>query len=104
VSDEPRAERQDPFIHEPLPYVVKLRTTISDDAPPATLEFKVVAYSVWEALSQALMEAGATSPDGSKHTVESIGPNVAAWWALKRMNRRAEEGRDGRKKTDATRG
>lgn len=67
--------------HDPLPYVVRLRVTHGDDAPPETREIKTVAYSALEAVMQAHMEAAGSSViDESRVVVEWIGPDEPDYW------------------------
>lgn len=69
----------DVFIHRPLPYIVVLRGAVSDDHPPSRIERRVVAYSVFEAMMQALLEAAGVAPDSTKWQVDSIGPDLPAY-------------------------
>jgi hypothetical protein len=72
------------WVHEPLPYIVRVRSTLTDDASPTTREFNVIAYSVMEAYMQAVIEAGGIGLDDMKHKVESVWPSVAHFkaWVL----------------------
>ena len=70
------------WAHEPLPYVVRLRVTASDDAVPMVVEHRCVAYSTFEAVMQALMvTSGRPSAEESNIRVESVAPDVARWLA-----------------------
>jgi hypothetical protein len=72
--------------HAPLPYVVTLRSVGDDDAVAQRWERRVVAYSVFEAVSQAMLEVtGAMPADVSaqaKLAVEAIAPDVEAFFRL----------------------
>lgn len=70
------------FVHEPLPYIVRLRSTLSDDAVPETREFPVLAYGIFEAWMQAILEAGGTGIEDARHQVESISPDLPAYLRL----------------------
>jgi hypothetical protein len=73
----------DSFTHEPLPYVITLRSTLDDDAPPTVREFKVTAYSLFEAVIQATVEAGGSGLADEKHKAERIAPDLDAYWKVK---------------------
>lgn len=70
------------FVHEPLPYTVRLREMLSEDSIPSTREFNIVAYSVFEAWIQAVAEAGGTGIEDAKYKLEHIGPNVPHYVAM----------------------
>lgn len=78
--------KHDIFTHEPLPYVVRLRETLAgdDDAVPQIREERVTAYSVMEAMLQAIFLAGGTGVEDSRYRVESIGLDLPAYIALVR--------------------
>jgi hypothetical protein len=67
--------------HDPLPYLVRLRISLTDDAVPEIREFKVVGYSLMEATMQAFFEAtGSSVIDDAKIKVEFVGPDEPAYW------------------------
>ena len=75
--------KHDAWTHDPFPYIVRLRITLDDDAAPETVERQVTAYSVFEAVVQAVMEAtGGSAFDDSKIQVESISPDLPAYAQL----------------------
>lgn len=65
--------------HLPLPYMVRARVVADDDAPPQVREFRVVAYSVFEAMMQVCVEAGSVSLDDAKVKIEEIKPDEQAY-------------------------
>ena len=65
--------------HQPLPYVVKVRVTSSEDSAPQVREFRMFAYSAYEALLQAMFEAGGQSIDDVKVKLEEIRPDLPAY-------------------------
>jgi hypothetical protein len=69
----------DTWAHAPLPYVVVLRVAATEDEEPVTSTHRLRAYSVIEALLQASMQATGHYAEG-KVTVESIAPDVEAYW------------------------
>ena len=72
----------DAFTHGPLPYIIRLRVSIDDDAPPQIREFHITAYSVIEAVFQAIFEAGGTELNDAKTMVDSVRPDEPAFYAL----------------------
>lgn len=78
MADEPKTGG-DIHMHAPLPYRVVLRASVSDDSAPERFEKRVVAYSLMEAMMQAIMEATGAAPETGKYQVESIAPDVPAW-------------------------
>ncbi len=67
----------DTFSHRPLPYEVVLRVVVDEDgSPQPTINWNGYAYSVMEAMMQAMMEAGRTSVSEGKYNVVSIRPDV----------------------------
>lgn len=70
------------FVHEPLPYVVRLRSTLTDDAVPEVRDFHVLAYGVFEAAMQAVMEAGGLGLEDARHRVESVSADLPAYIRL----------------------
>lgn len=78
------------YAHEPLPYVVRVRTTLGEDSVPDVQERHVTAYSLYEAMFQAVVEATGTAPDAAKYVVEHIGPDLPAYTAAVVANRLAE--------------
>jgi hypothetical protein len=83
VSDE-KNRSSDPslFIHEPLPYIVYVRSTLSDDAVPEIRAFRVTAYGIFEAWLGALILAGANGVEDTRHRVESIEPDLPAYMRM----------------------
>lgn len=70
------------FTHAPLPYIVRIRVVVDDDATPESREFKLTAYSVLEAMMQALYQAGGTAIDGVNYKVEDIRPDIAEYYRM----------------------
>ena len=94
MADEPRREIGDLkgnfWQHMPLPYVVRVRATLSDDAPPVTAEYHLWAYSVMEAGIEASYEAcGAI--DQARVVVEHIEPDLSAYLAAVQQYELAKE-------------
>ncbi len=69
------------YAHAPLPYVVVLRVGLGDDAPSERIEHHIVAYSAYEAVHAAIIEACGSFENG-KIKVESLRPDVAAYWVM----------------------
>lgn len=66
--------------HRPLPYYVRLRLAKSEDETPTLHEWRGTAYSLFEAMLQAMMVAtGKTDPEQQSLKVEAIEPDVAAY-------------------------
>lgn len=82
MSDEQKLPSESVFVHEPLPYVVRLRSTLTDDAIPEERDFHVVAYGIFEALLQATFEAGGTGIEDARHRAVSISADVPAYLRL----------------------
>jgi len=61
--------------HSPLPYVVRLRVAMDEDSVPEVSEFHVTAYSIFEAMMQATLQAGGQVLDGTKIRVEDVRPD-----------------------------
>ena len=53
-----------------------------DDDIPQRVERTVVAYSMFEAMMQAIMEASGKSPDDVHYKVKHVGPDIAAYVKL----------------------
>lgn len=70
------------WVHEPLPYTVRVRSILDADAPPVIREFKITAYSAFEAWVQAVVEAGGSGLEDMRHKVEHITPDVTTFKAL----------------------
>ena len=69
--------------HSPMPYVVKLRVALSDDAAPEVVEWRGYAYSVIEAVMQAMLEhGGKTGGNDERMKVESIMPDIPEYLAF----------------------
>lgn len=76
---------------EPLPYVVKLRTVVSDDAPPVVSEVKCLAYGPLEACLQAVMQTlGMSGAHSDKCKVETVGPDIETWRKMKAEEKKQE--------------
>lgn len=75
-------QHHDSFTHAPLPYIVRVRISADDDSVSQAREFRLVAYSAYEAILQALFAAGSTSLADAKVKVEEIGPDVAGYLKL----------------------
>ena len=74
----------DGLAHRPMPYYVRLRCVVDEDRPAEVREFKAMwAYSVTEALMQAILEAGGETPSAigkdKRITLESIRPDLEAY-------------------------
>lgn len=82
----------DALMHTPLPYVVRLRISESDDTEPRIVEVRQPAYSAMEACMQACLQASGTAALGeaSNVKIESVQPDEKAYLADLRR-RRAEE-------------
>lgn len=80
---KPRVPSGDMNAHTPLPYSVRLRVTLSDDAVPTTETRTVIAYSVMEAVLQVAMSlTGSAGGADQKVVVEHIEPDVPAYFAM----------------------
>ena len=84
ADDKDKGNAQDALSHRPLPYYVRLRCVIDEDRPAEILEFREMwAYSVTEALMQAILEAGGETPSAigkdKRITLESIRPDLEAY-------------------------
>ena len=63
-------------VHAPLPYLVRMRVVENQDASPAVFERHVTAYSVLEAIDQAVIEMSCELHHGDAEIiVESVGPD-----------------------------
>lgn len=71
------------YIHEPLPYLVRLKVVVSDDAIPETRECRIVAYSLMEAAFSALFQNGGSEFDGVKYSIVSVEPDLIAYLKMK---------------------
>lgn len=78
MSDE-KKPTEPRLVHEPLPYVVRLRSTLTDDEIPQEREFHVVAYDVIESVIQAVMEAGGMGLEDQRHHVVSVSADLPAY-------------------------
>lgn len=72
-------EKHDEWTHEPLPYRVVLRAALKSDDAPTRFEKRVVAYSVVEAIFQALIETTGNAPGDAKYDVEVVEPDMMAY-------------------------
>lgn len=72
----------------PLPYVVRLRVAISDDAVPEVVEHKVVAYSIADAIMQACYRSG--SVIGSV-VVEDVQADTEAFYRMRAVRKAATQ-------------
>lgn len=70
------------WVHEPLPYIITVRSTVSDDAAPVEQDYPETAYSIFEAILQAVSEAGGTGLDDVKHKAVRIRPDTLHFKAL----------------------
>lgn len=76
---------------EPLPYVVKLRTIVSDDAPPVVSEVRCLAYGPMDAVLQSIVQTlGMSGADSDKCKVESVGPDLEAWRKMRTEEKKQE--------------
>lgn len=84
----------DPYVHEPLPYIVMVRATVNQDAAPERFEKRVMAYSAYEAIYAAIMEVSGSASDATKQChVESVRPDVSAYLLLRLQQALAEKER-----------
>lgn len=68
--------------HEPLPYVVTLRVMLHDDGPAQRVEWRGYAYSVTEAMLQAMFEhVGLVGANDEHIKVERITPDLTEYVA-----------------------
>jgi hypothetical protein len=68
-------------MHDPLPYIFRLRVTVSEDLPSEVREFRVTAYSLMEGLMQAMFEAsGSSVVDDAKVKVEHVTVDEQEYW------------------------
>lgn len=79
--DPKTARPPTPPLLPPLPYRVVIRVAPHADAAPTAREFRVLAYSVAEAVAQAGYELCGTLGGADLGTVglESVGPDLD-WW------------------------
>ena len=87
ADDKDKGNAQDALSHRPLPYYVRLRCVIDEDRPAEILEFREMwAYSVTEALMQAILECGgeAYAPGAlnKRITLEMIRPDLLAYFKM----------------------
>lgn len=81
MSDE-KARTGSALIHEPLPYIVRLRVAVDEDSAPTVKVFRVTAYSIVEAMAQAMISAEATTVDLGAHVqfrVEDVVPDISRY-------------------------
>ena len=73
--------KSDPMIHSPLPYCVHLKFSLDDDDVPQLRVVDVTAYSVIEAVMQAIVKETGAVPEagGAKVTVTDVHPNHKAY-------------------------
>ena len=75
------------FDHKPLPYIIYLKIVASEDLPPETRPFRITAYSVYEAMLQAILSTG-NDPEqifggeSKKVNVVSLGPDIERYWKM----------------------
>ena len=80
-EQEPQRPSGNSSVHDPLPYIVRVRLYTHEDAPPSVQEVRVNAYSLLEAVGQAMFEVtGASAVDEGKAKIEFIGPDVPEYW------------------------
>lgn len=72
------SDKTDILTHAPLPYIVKARVVVSEDAPAESREVRLFAYSVLEAMMQASQELGGGFDD-ARVKVERIEPDVEGY-------------------------
>jgi hypothetical protein len=84
MADTPAQQHGALLTHIPLPYVVRVRVAVDDDAPPECREYRVVAYSVVEAMIQVSLQlTSAMDLSASMQIrVEHIAPDTGAYAAL----------------------
>jgi hypothetical protein len=90
MSDQQQPYVESHYCHAPMPYLVVLRAAMTDDAPVERLERTVVAYSLYEAIHAAVMEATGLTTDHVKFTIESVRPDVPAYLAMLLAQMRAK--------------
>lgn len=68
------------WLHEPVPYIVRVRVVVDPDRPPEVVVQRLVAYSVIEAVYQAIvMTTGLVDIEAHKIHVEDIRPDLPAY-------------------------
>lgn len=77
--------------HRPLPYIVRVRVTLTDDSVPTVCEERVVAYSIMEAIVQAVARTGWMGVDDTRYRVEDIAPDLVAYTAILIAERLAQK-------------
>ena len=81
--DEPKKHKppSDFGTHYPLPYVVRLRMVLGEDAVPQTIEVRVTAYSLMEAVLSAIMQSTGKA-DGVDYKIDNVAPDLPAYLGL----------------------
>lgn len=76
MSKESEKSSGDLFVHYPLPYLVRVRIVTDEDRPPEQRTIAVLAYSVFEAMMQANLEAGGSGENNERVQVEHLAPDL----------------------------
>ena len=82
MADEQDSQRAPEYgmTHPPLPYLVTIRSVTDDDSAPRVMTYKVVAYSILEAIIAATVEAGGSGiVDKDKHQVLYVHPDLETY-------------------------
>lgn len=79
-KDKPKVDRI--WVHDPLPYIVRLRETLNEDSVPTVNEYRVVAYSIFEAMVQATTRAGGRGIDDIRYKIEDIYPDLEEYFRM----------------------
>jgi len=91
---KPKQDTTGLFVHEPLPYIVELTTSLTDDDVPQLHSIKVTAYSVMEAAMQAAVQlTGSAVVDDQNARVTAIRPDVAGWFKVIQERLRQQKAR-----------
>jgi hypothetical protein len=75
----PTSSGGDMFCHGPMPYVVEMRLTLTDDEAPRSETWRGYAYSLLEAMLQASMAVGGKGVSDERVKVIFIGPDLVTY-------------------------
>lgn len=71
--------------HEPLPYLVTLAFRVDADTLAPAVTIRTIAYSMLEAVAQAMLQAGQeTGQDPTACVVQRVTPDLVTYAVLKR--------------------
>ena len=80
MKDEKEPSRHSNGTHAPLPYVVRLRFAEDEDKGAVPYEWRGAAYSLMEAVTQALFEAsGSMDVKAESVRIEKVGPDIEGY-------------------------